>query len=129
MYGKRYSRQRELIYRCVQSSRAHPTAEMVYRELRLLHPNLSMGTVYRNLNLLAVEGALIRMPFPVERYDAAITPHNHFRCTKCESVLDLEGPYQVELDEIARRQSGYHITGHSLIFEGICPVCMEQVNI
>ena len=60
MAGKRYSRQREMIYRAVVGSKEHPTAEMVYQWLKPANPNLSLGTVYRNLNLLAEEGILIR---------------------------------------------------------------------
>ena len=67
MAGKRYSRQRELIYQAVLGSKEHPTAEMVYQWLKPVAPNLSLGTVYRNLTLLAEEGVLIRMPFPVDR--------------------------------------------------------------
>lgn len=60
---KRYSRQRELIYRALLASKAHPTADMVYQMLKPENPNLSLGTVYRNLNLLAEEGIVVRMPF------------------------------------------------------------------
>ena len=126
MIGKRYSRQRELIYHCVRKSHEHPTAEMVYRQLKPDHPQLSMGTVYRNLTLLAEEGLLRRMPFSIERYDATTEPHSHFRCSRCERVLDLTQPYDSRLDEQARALSGYQITGHALIFEGLCPDCAGQ---
>ena len=72
MNGTRYSRQREMIYEAISKSDQHPTAEMVYRWLKPDNPSLSLGTVYRNLNLLTEEGRLVRMPFPVERYDAEI---------------------------------------------------------
>lgn len=83
MSGKRYSRQRELIYQCLLHTDQHPTAEMIYSWLKPENPNLSLGTVYRNLNLLSEEGIIVRMPFPVERYDAVKEPHPHFRCRKC----------------------------------------------
>ena len=72
MAGKRYSRQRELIYQAVLGSKEHPTAEMVYQWLKPVAPNLSLGTVYRNLTLLAEEGVLIRMPFPVEDWKSVV---------------------------------------------------------
>jgi len=125
MAGRRYSRQRELIYHCVKESCEHPTAEMVYRQLKPDYPNLSMGTVYRNLNLLADEGMLTRMPFTVERYDATTELHSHFRCSRCERVMDLVQPYDPALDELAQKESGYQITGHMLIFDGICPDCLK----
>ena len=98
MNGKRYSRQRELIYEALRQTDEHPTAEMVYHWLKPENPNLSLGTVYRNLNLLADEGTIRRMAFPVERYDARTEPHPHFCCDRCGCVYDLEMPYDPELD-------------------------------
>ncbi len=135
MAGKRYSRQRELIRAAVQGSREHPTAEMVYQWLKPANPNLSLGTVYRNLNLLAEEGVLIRMPFPVERYDAVTRPHTHFCCEKCGRVMDLDA-----FDEHASCVAGVDaeamaaepevcIHRHELIFYGLCGPCRgEQEN-
>ena len=80
---KRYSRQRELIYRTLKASHEHPTAEMIYQALKPTNPNLSLGTVYRNLNLLVEEGIIARMSFQVERYDADLSPHAHFACSCC----------------------------------------------
>ena len=126
MAGRRYSRQRELIYCCVKNSCDHPTAEMVYHQLKPHHPNLSMGTVYRNLNLLAEEGALTRMSFSVDRYDAVVKPHSHFRCLCCTRVIDIAQPYDFSLDDAVRKQSDCQITGHTLIFEGLCPDCQKR---
>ena len=127
MPGKRYSRQRELIYQAVQGSKEHPTAEMVYQWLKPANPNLSLGTVYRNLTLLAQEGVLVRMLFPVERYDACTHPHSHLRCDGCGRVLDLELPYDPELDAAASAaEPGFAITGHELLFSGRCPACAGE---
>ncbi len=123
---RRYSRQRELILNCVRSTTEHPTAEMVYQWLKPVSPNLSRGTVYRNLNLLAEEGLLERMPFPVERYDARTEPHAHFRCQRCGQVSDLDFPYQPELDEAAARQCGGAVNNHSLLFYGVCAACADS---
>ena len=87
MKGKRYSRQRELIYQTLMATDQHPTAEMIYNWLKPENPSLSLGTVYRNLNLLADEGSITRMAFPVERYDANIRPHPHFQCRGCGHVI------------------------------------------
>lgn len=127
MAGKRYSRQRELIYEAVLGSKEHPTAEMVYQWLKPANPNLSLGTVYRNLNLLAEEGILVRMPFPVERYDGVIQPHSHFRCKGCGRVFDLLTEYDGEIDAAASKASpGFQIEGHDLTFSGLCPECKTQ---
>jgi Fur family peroxide stress response transcriptional regulator len=127
MAGKRYSRQRELIYNAVLGSKEHPTAEMVYQWLKPANPNLSLGTVYRNLNLLAQEGVLIRMPFPVERYDGDVHPHSHFRCRACSRVFDIELDQGPEIDQAAAKAvPGFQVEGHELIFTGVCPECRKQ---
>ena len=99
MIQRRYSRQRELIYNCLLETKEHPTAEMVYQWLLPDNPNLSRGTVYRNLKLLAEDGLLMRMHFPVERYDACTRQHPHFCCRVCGAVSDLELKYDPSLDE------------------------------
>lgn len=124
MATKRYSYQRELIYKMVRDSRSHPTAEMVYQWLKPDNPHLSLGTVYRNLNLLAEEGLLIRMPFPVERYDACTIPHSHLRCEKCGGVEDLELAYDKAVDDAAALASpDAEIRRHDLVFYGLCACC------
>ena len=127
MTGKRYSKQRELIYQCLMETHEHPTAEMLYQWLKPENPSLSLGTVYRNLNLLADEGLVTRMPFPIERYDANTQPHPHFRCRKCGSVYDLEGvEYDSSLDEKVGVLSGPQIDRHDLVFSGICTHCATR---
>lgn len=83
-------------------SRAHPTAEMVYQQLKPEMPRLSLGTVYRNLQQMAREGRLTELDGPVTRFDAVTRPHTHFRCRACGAVLDLETvPYDERLDRLA----------------------------
>ena len=125
MNGKRYSRQRELIYEALRQTEQHPTAEMIYQWLKPANPSLSLGTVYRNLNLLADEGAIRRMAFPVERYDAKTMPHPHFCCDQCGAVSDLHLPYDAELDRQALLASGHDVTGHEVVFHGICTKCKQ----
>ena len=131
MAGKRYSRQRELIYQAVRGSKEHPTAEMVYQWLKPDNPNLSLGTVYRTLTLLAEVGILTRMPFPVERYDADTSLHTHFRCAGCGRVFDLEGfdqraAYMSGMDAVAEATApGFRVDRHDLTFTGLCPQCQE----
>jgi len=125
MNGKRYSRQRELIYEALRQTEQHPTAEMIYQWLKPANPSLSLGTVYRNLSLLADEGAIRRMAFPVERYDAKTMPHPHFCCDQCGAVYDLHLPYDAELDRQALLASGHDVTGHEVVFHGICTKCKQ----
>lgn len=129
MSAKRYSRQRELIYRCLMDTDQHPTAEMIYSWLKPENPNLSLGTVYRNLNLLADEGIIVRMPFSVERYDANVERHAHFRCKQCGGVYDLmDTDYDPHLDEEAEKYSGHKIEYHTVVFVGTCTKCIENID-
>ena len=73
--------------------------------------------------LLADEGIITRMPFPVERYDADTRPHPHFCCDECGSVYDLDLPYDQEVDQRARMASGHDVTGHQVTFHGVCAQC------
>lgn len=123
MNGKRYSRQRELIYQTLMETDQHPTAEMVYHWLKPTNPNLSLGTVYRNLNLLADEGTISRMSFPVERYDANTQPHAHLKCQTCGKVYDIHLAHDQGICDKAIMQSGHQIVGYDLTFQGECVHC------
>jgi len=123
MREQRYSRQRERIYEAVRASKEHPTADMIYQALRPELPKLSLGTVYRNLQQMAQDGLLMEIDGPVARFDAEIRPHSHFRCGSCGRVSDVNLPYDPALDQIAGSVSGWNISGHSLMFSGICPSC------
>ena len=129
MPATRYSHQREMIYNEVCSRRDHPTAEMVFAALRPENPSLSLGTVYRNLNLLAREGRLAQLPFPVERYDGEQRPHTHFCCRSCGQVMDFEefdrqAAYLGQMEEtVAAAQPDFAVERHELVFYGLCPHC------
>ena len=128
MRDRRFSHQREQIYLAIRESRAHPTAEMVYEQLKPQMPKLSLGTVYRNLRQMAREGRLLELDGPVARFDAVTAPHTHFRCDCCGAVLDLDMPYDAGLDARAGG-NGCQISGHSLCFNGICPACAGNKHI
>ena len=125
MGERRFSRQRERIYQAVRASQVHPTAQMVYEELRAQMPRLSLGTVYRNLHLLAEEGLLVELDGPVARFDAQLRPHTHLGCMRCGCVADAEMAYGGGLDIQAARD-GWQVESHSLIFNGICPACGKE---
>lgn len=121
----RYSHQREMIYEYIQSTKAHPSADMVYENLKDKIPKLSLGTVYRNLKLLEETGKIRRVTTVdnSERYDACCFNHAHFVCEKCGCVKDLctldaetEGKtYCVEPQD--------QIKWINVIFVGICADC------
>lgn len=123
MRGQRFSFQREQIYQVVCKTRSHPTAEIVYHRLKPVLPRLSLGTVYRNLRQLAEDGQLLELDGPVARFDAEVHPHTHFRCTVCGALSDLDGMAYDETLDRRMAGDGRVVTGHSLIFNGLCPAC------
>jgi len=123
MGQKRYSKQRELIYNALMSTREHPSAEMIYQSLKSTFPALSLGTVYRNLNLLLEDGRAVRIPFAVNRYDGNTQEHPHFSCTCCGRLYDLSLPQDPSLDAAVER-FGHRVSRHELIFTGKCAHCV-----
>lgn len=121
----RYSKQREQIFESLMATREHPSAEMLYQSLKSTFPSLSLGTVYRNLNLLVEEGRAVRIPFAVNRYDGNIMPHPHFFCTDCDALYDLQIPVDTTLDATVE-ELGFHVDRHELIFKGICARCQAK---
>jgi len=99
MKKTRNTRQRAVILDILKESHAHPTAETIYREARRVLPNISLGTVYRNLNFLRDQRAVLEIR-PSEggssRFDAADTPHAHFHCVHCNALLDIPLPPALE---------------------------------
>jgi len=127
MRPTRYSKQRELIYDTLLGRRDHPSAEMIYQTLKAEHPSLSLGTVYRNLNLLVEEGRAIAIPFAVNRYDGSTHDHPHFYCTSCEGLYDITLAVDRTLDA-AVEELGHKVEQHQLIFKGICSGCLNKEN-
>ncbi|MEG2000632.1 MAG: transcriptional repressor [Evtepia sp.] len=120
-----YSRQREMIYQQLKSTTEHPTAESIYRILKVDQPNLSLGTVYRNLNHLVEEGRIVRIPFDVDRYDGNASEHSHFYCGTCGRLYDVNLDIEQNLDEIVS-DMGYQVDRHELIFKGVCSHCLKE---
>ena len=117
MAGLKYSRQREAVLVYLRSTKSHPTAEQVYQKIREEFPKISLGTVYRNLNLLADCGEILRLNCGdgVEHFDATTTPHNHFICRRCRQVIDLEADWDFELDTKMDDEFPGKIEGHEIV--------------
>lgn len=126
----KYSRQRESIQKFLDCHRCHPTAETVYRGIRQEFPNVSLGTVYRNLNLLADRGEILRISVGngPDRYDGNARPHYHFICTRCGAVLDLDMEPQFQLETLARQGFAGTIASHETHFFGHCPECCNKTK-
>lgn len=125
MAARRYSRQREMIKEFLCARKDHPTADMVYKNVQMLNPHISLGTVYRNLTLLSESGEISRLHLGdgVDHFDADTSPHCHFICRQCGQVTDLENQGMEEL--ISKASAGFdgRITGCMAYFYGICRHC------
>ena len=125
----RYSKKREAILTAIRSSDAHPSAEWIYHTLKSTHPDLSLGTVYRNLLFFQQNGTIqsVGVVNGQERFDAVTTPHSHFVCTSCGAVIDLHRiPVDPALTAAVREQYGFEVQRHELTFDGRCQNCMQK---
>ena len=126
----KYSRQRELIKNFLMERCDHPTADIVYRNVRQQNPNISLGTVYRNLTLLADLGEIqrLRLGDGTDHFDADTSPHYHFICKECGCVQDLQMDNIDSILEMARQHFSGQITGHMTYFYGSCDQCSQGIN-
>ena len=126
----KYSRQRELIKNFLMERCDHPTADIVYRNVRQQNPNISLGTVYRNLTLLADMGEIqrLRLGDGTDHFDADTSPHYHFICRECGCVQDLQMDNIDGILETARRHFSGQITGHMTYFYGSCDRCSQGIK-
>ena len=126
---RKKSRKREAMLAALRATTEHPTAEMLYNTLKLEYPELSLGTVYRNLSVLAEEGMVVSVAHVngQERYDARTEPHAHFVCRGCRRVLDVFLPDVVSAlyGEVDVR-FGFLTEGHTLTLHGLCDRCRGE---
>ena len=124
----KYSRQRESIKEFLMTRKDHPTADVVYENVRKIYPNISLGTVYRNLSLLSELGEIQKLSNfgGADHFDGCVTPHCHFMCKKCGAVLDLETENLNDLSGKAVKNFSGEITECDIRFFGTCPKCMNN---
>ena len=127
---QRNTRQREVILEELRKLSSHPTAVGLYEIVRRRLPRISLGTIYRNLELLAETGTIQKLDLggSEARFDGNVQRHNHVRCTCCGRVEDApEAP--LDLARIKNNDcNGYEFLGYRLEFVGVCPCCREQSN-
>ena len=124
----RYSKKREAILDVIRGTDAHPSAEWIYQALKPAHPDLSLGTVYRNLLFFQRQGTIqsVGVVHGQERFDAVTTPHSHFVCNTCGAVIDLHGiSMDANLNRAVREQYGFEVDRNELTFYGKCQACMQ----
>ena len=124
----KHSRQRDSSKKFLATRKDHPTADIVYMGVRRTFPNISLGTVYRNLTLLADMGEIVRVRVGdgVDHFDYDTSPHYHFVCSECGCVRDLELPFAQSLTQAARERFAGEIEGQVTWFYGRCAECTEK---
>jgi len=124
----RETSQRRVILEELAKLKTHPTANEIYELVRKRLPRISLGTVYRNLELLSETGLIqkLEMAGTQKRFDGITNNHYHIRCVKCGRVDDLKLPTMNSIDYTATTVSDYKVLWHRLEFAGVCPDCRAQ---
>ena len=122
--GVRFTRQRQAIIEALRSTTHHPDAQWVHEQVRRELPNVSLATVYRNLDFLTRQGVILQIATKdsAARFDGNTRMHGHIACTSCSRIDDVPLPRAVtELRDLG--PAGYRSVEVKLEFEGVCPEC------
>lgn len=124
----KYSKQRELIHQALLANKSHPTADVIYQAVRKQNPNISLGTVYRNLNRLVSGNAIGRVHVPEggDRFDYRTDQHYHVLCDKCGKLQDVDAQIFTDFTTKIQADTDFIITGHNLLLTGICHDCQQK---
>lgn len=120
-----YSKQREKILGTLRANAVHPTAEYIYGIMKRKDPNVSLATVYRNLNQLANLGVIKRIEGLESsvHYDHNTHEHYHFICDNCKKIFDIEADIAPNIKLNTQKQTGFLVLGHEITFHGLCSEC------
>ena len=127
---KRNSQQREVILDELQKLYSHPTATILYEAVRKRLPKISLGTVYRNLELLAKKGMIKKLEVggSEARFDGNLDKHYHISCTECGRIDDVHNLNYNDIKVDFSGLKGYHVQGYHMNFYGICMDCQQKGN-
>lgn len=122
----RLTNQRRIIMEQLRSVTSHPTADEIYGMVREKMPRISLGTVYRNLEVLSSLGLVRKLENAAgqKRFDGDMSPHHHIRCELCGKVGDIFDAPDIPGIEM-NVSTDFQVTGYSLEFSGICPECRQ----
>ena len=123
-----YSKQGEQIYETLLNNVVHPSAEYIYDILRQANSNISLATVYRNLNKMAQIGRIKKINGLEDRapFDHNTFEHYHFICRKCGRIYDIPCDIAPDIIKKAQEETGFKIESHDIVFNGICRECSEN---
>jgi len=122
---QRMTKQRTVILHTLERLRNHPTADELFDVVRRELPNVSLGTIYRNLDVLAKSGHVRRLDSGMgqARFDAEPKPHHHVRCRECGRLDDVMITPGTRIKKPSRSEHGFEILDYRIEFEGCCPDC------
>lgn len=120
--------QREILLEELAKTNTHPTACELYDIVRKRLPRIGLGTVYRNLELLAKSGVIVKLEVggSQKRFDADTAPHYHIRCSVCSKVENINMDVIHTLVATAAKKTSYKIVRHHVEFVGVCPDCQKK---
>jgi Fe2+ or Zn2+ uptake regulation protein len=123
----RMTKQKRVILDVLKNTKSHPTADWVYDKVKKKIPNISLGTVYRNLNILKNQGEILELSFGkgFSRFDGNSANHYHFTCEHCGRILDIDGEWPSSFQEEVSKSMGVTIARHRLEFYGSCQDCQS----
>lgn len=124
----KYSKQREALLTLLRSTHSHPSADWLYENLRKEFPNISLGTVYRNLAVLADSGEIMKIQTSSnkEHFDGFTDKHHHFVCRGCDKIFDVSIDGIEKAEKQAAEKLDADVEGSSLVFYGICKECSQN---
>jgi Fur family peroxide stress response transcriptional regulator len=124
----RNTAQRAIILEEVENAEGHLTAGEIFERVKRRYPSIAYGTVYRTLHLLAEHDLIQELTFAdqASRFDKRTDRHDHVHCVACGELMDVEVPVALLAERVAAEQSGYRITRHHTLFEGMCPSCIRS---
>jgi Fur family peroxide stress response transcriptional regulator len=128
--GFNVTHQRLIIYRALMESKDHPSAEDIYNRVRETDPIISLGTVYKSLEMFENLGLIQRVNqlYHTARYDGDMAPHGHIICRRCEQIMDVFWKETPEIPLPKGQKHGYQIDGMNVHYVGICPECQKKGN-
>lgn len=124
----RMTRQRQVILEELRRTCSHPGADELYVRVRRRMPHISLGTIYRNLEVLSASGEIQKVETggSLKRFDGNTAPHYHIRCLRCQKVVDAPVAVLPDVERLLDGKTDFVITGHRIEFLGICPKCQAQ---
>jgi Fe2+ or Zn2+ uptake regulation protein len=123
---RRQTRQLQVVWEAIRDEKSHPTADQIYEKVRAVMPNISLGTVYRNLQKLVAEKKLQVLTVDrAQHFDPLVEGHQHFICQKCDRVYDVFVSANEEIVSPSLSGEGFTVTSHRLALYGTCKNCSE----